>query len=82
MDLNNFFSTISEIGITNIFFAFVALIIAIFYFFYALVIHKQVKVMDQALHDKYNWLILFVTSLQVTISLIILIIVLLMMFLI
>jgi hypothetical protein len=38
--------------------------------------------MNKALHDKYNWLILLVTSLQVTASLIILIIVLLAVFLI
>ena len=82
MDLNNFFSTINEIGIKNIFFILFAMIFAIFYFFYALVIAKQVQVMDKALQDKYNWLILFVTSLQVTVSLIILIIVLLSIFII
>ncbi len=80
MDLNNFFSTINEIGIKNIFFMLFAMIFAIFYFFYALVISKQVQVMDKALQDKYNWLILFVTSLQVTASLAILIIVLLAVF--
>ena len=82
MDLNNFFSTINEIGIKNTFFILFAMIFAIFYFFYALVISKQVQVMDKALQDKYNWLILFVTSLQVTVSLIILIIVLLSIFII
>ena len=80
MDLNNLILTINEIGILNIFFSIIILLIAFFYFLYALVISKQVKVMDKALQDRYNWFILFVTSLQVTISLIILIIVLLSIF--
>jgi len=82
MDLNNFLSTINEIEIKNIFFMLFTMVFAIFYFFYALVISKQVQVMNKALQDKYNWLVLFVTSLQVTASLIILIIVLLSMFII
>lgn len=61
----------------DIFFKIVILLLAFFYFFYALVISRQVKVMDKALKDKYNRIILFITSLQVTASLIILIIVLL-----
>lgn len=64
----------------DIFFKVIILLFAIFYYLYALVISKQVKIMDKALQDKYNWLILFVTSLQVTVSLIILIIVLLSIF--
>lgn len=75
MDLNAFLSTINEIGIKNIFFILFAVIFAIFYFFYALVISKQVQVMNKALQDKYNWIIIFVTSLQVTAALVILIIV-------
>ena len=74
MDISKIFSTIGEIGIKNIFFMLFTILFAIFYFFYALVISKQVKVMDKALQDKYNWLILFITSFQVTISLILLII--------
>lgn len=77
MDISNFFTTIGDIGIKNIFFMLFTILFAIFYFFYALVISKQVQVMNKALQDKYNWLILLVTSLQVTASLIILIIVLL-----
>ena len=82
MEITNFFRSINEVGIKNIFFVLFALVFAIFYFFYALVISKQVQIMNKALHDKYNWLILLVTSLQVTASLIILIIVLLAVFLI
>ncbi|VVA44451.1 conserved hypothetical protein [Candidatus Roizmanbacteria bacterium] len=61
----------------GVFFKVIILLFAIFYFFYTLVISKQVKTMDKTLQDKYNWIILFMTSLQVTASLIILIIVLL-----
>ena len=74
MDISNFFTTIGDIGIKNIFFILFTILFAVFYFFYALVISKQVKVMDKALQDKYNWLVLFITSFQVTVSLILLII--------
>ena len=66
----------------DIFFKIVISLLAVFYYLYALVISKQVKVMNKSLQNKYNWLILFVTSLQVTVSLIILIIVLLSIFII
>lgn len=55
---------------------------AVFYYLYAMVISKQVKIMDKTLHDEHNKYILFITSLQVTVSLIILIIVLMSIFLI
>ena len=61
----------------DIIFKVVILLFAIFYYLYSLVISKQVKIMDKTLQDEHNQLILFVTSLQVTASLIILIIVLL-----
>jgi len=64
----------------DIIFKVIISLLALFYFFYALVISKQVKVMDKVLQDKYNWFILFVASLQVTASLVILIIVLLAVF--
>ncbi|MFA6017184.1 MAG: DUF5657 family protein [Patescibacteria group bacterium] len=73
MDFKNIFSSINDMGIVNIFFKIVISFFAIFYYFYALVIAKQVKTMDKALQDKYNWLILFVSSFQVTVSLILLI---------
>ncbi|MBI5123040.1 hypothetical protein HZA75_04230 [Candidatus Roizmanbacteria bacterium] len=81
MDLNNIFATISNQGIGNIFFKLIMILSTFFYFFYALVISKQVKIMDKALQDKYNWLILLVTSLQVTVSLILLLILILTIFL-
>jgi len=49
---------------------------AIFYYLYALVVSKQVKIMDKTVQDEHNGLIVFITSLQVTASLVILIIVL------
>jgi len=66
----------------DIFFKIISILFAIFYYFYALVISKQVKIMDKALQDKYNWLILLITSLQVTVSLILLIILILSIFII
>jgi hypothetical protein len=81
MELNNFFTFINNQGINNIFFKIIMIFFALFYFFYALVISKQVKIMDKTLQDKYNWFILLVTSLQVTVSLILLIILILTIFL-
>lgn len=81
MDLNNIFTIISNREIGNIFFKLIMILSTFFYFFYALVISKQVKIMDKALQDKYNWLILLVTSLQVTVSLILLLILILTIFL-
>lgn len=66
----------------NIVFKVIISLFAIFYYLYALVISKQVKIMDKALQDKHNWLILLITSLQVTISLILLLILILATFLI
>ena len=66
----------------NIVFKVIISLFAIFYYLYALVISKQVKIMDKALQDKHNWLILLITSLQVTISLILLLILILAIFLI
>jgi len=82
MDLNNIFTTINNQGISNIFFKLIMILFTFFYFFYALVISKQVKIMDKTLQDKYNWFILLVTSLQVTVSLVLLIILILSIFII
>lgn len=73
MELKNFFTILNSQGINNIFFKIIMIFFALFYFFYALVIFKQVKIMDKTLQDKYNGLVLLITSLQVTISLILLI---------
>ena len=81
MDINNIFITISNQEISSIFFKLIMIISTFLYFFYALAISKQVKIMDKALQDKYNWLILLVTSLQVTVSLVLLLILILSIFL-
>ena len=73
MELKNFLATISDQEINNIFFKIIMIFFALFYFFYALVISKQVKIMDKTLQDKYNWFVFLITSLQVTVSLILLI---------
>ena len=82
MELNNFFTILNSQGIKNILFKIIMIFLALFYFFYALVISKQVKTMDKTLQDKYNWLILLITSLQVTVSLILLIVLILSIFII
>ncbi len=66
----------------DIFFKVIIVLFAIFYYLYALVVSKQVRIMDKTLQDEHNWFILFVTSLQVTVSLIILTVVILSIFII
>lgn len=70
MDPKVFLSYISNQGINNLFFKVIMVFVAFFYFFYALVISKQIKVMDKTLQDKYNWLFFLMSSIQVTASLI------------
>jgi hypothetical protein len=82
MDINNVFVAINNQAIGNVFFKLTMVIFTFLYFFYTLVISKQVKIMDKTLQDKYNQLILLVTSLQVTVSLILLIILILSIFII
>ena len=57
----------------SIFFKIIMILFAVLYFFYAVVISKQVQIMNKTLQDKYNWLIFLITSIQVTASLILLI---------
>jgi hypothetical protein len=66
--------------IKDIIFKIVIGLVAVFYYLYSMVISKQVKIMDKTLKDEHNWLILFVSTLQVTVALIILIIALLSIF--
>ena len=66
----------------DIIFKVIISLFAIFYYLYALVVSKQVKIMDKTVQDEHNGLIVFITSLQVTASLVILIIVLLAIFII
>lgn len=55
-------------------------LVSLFYYLYSLVVSKQVKIMDKTLKDEHNGIILFISTLQVTVALIILIIVLLSIF--
>lgn len=66
--------------IKDLFFKIIISLISIFYYLYSLVVLKQVKIMDKSLKDEHNWPILFISTLQVTVALIILIIVLLSIF--
>lgn len=73
MDIKDFLVGLSSQGINNIIFKIIMIVFALLYFFYALVISKQVKIMDKTLQDKYNGFVFLITSLQVTASLILLI---------
>lgn len=72
MGANNILVIINNLGIANIFIKIIAILFAIFYYIYALIIAKQVKTMDKTLQDKYNRIIFSVTSFQVSVSLILL----------
>ena len=80
MDSKNILAIINDLGINNISFKIIILLFSVFYCLFALVIDKQVKIMDKSLQDKHNWFILLITSLQVTVSLILLIILILTIF--
>jgi hypothetical protein len=73
MELKNFFALFNNQGISNTLFKIIMIVLAIFYFLYAMVVVNQVKIMKKTLQDKHNPLISFITSLQVTVSLILLI---------
>jgi hypothetical protein len=60
-------------NIIDIFFKVSAILLAIIYLLYAVVVSKQVKVMIKTLEDKFNFIVSFVSSLQITVALILLI---------
>ena len=70
MDLNSLFSTGEVI---DTFFKISAVLLAILYLLYAIVVSKQVKIMIKTLEDKFNFVVSFVSSLQITVALILLI---------
>lgn len=59
--------------IANILFKISVIVLAIIYFLYALVISKQVKIMTKTLEDKFNFIVIFISSLEITAALILLI---------
>lgn len=59
--------------VINTFFKVSSIILAIIYLLYAVVVSKQVNIMTKTLEDKFNWFVIFVSSLQITAALILLI---------
>lgn len=60
-------------SILNVFFKIAAIILVLIYLLYAFVVSKQIKIMTKTLEDKFNWLMVFIGSLQITLGLILLI---------
>ncbi|MFH0979382.1 MAG: DUF5657 family protein [Candidatus Roizmanbacteria bacterium] len=60
-------------NVIDIFFKVSAILLAIIYLLYSVVVSKQVKIMTKTLEDKFNFVVSFVSSLQITIALILLI---------
>jgi hypothetical protein len=59
--------------IINIFFKIAAIVLALIYVIFSIVVAKQVGIMTKTLEDKFNVVVIFISSLQTTISLILLI---------
>ncbi|GIW64278.1 MAG: hypothetical protein KatS3mg092_0211 [Patescibacteria group bacterium] len=59
--------------IFDLFFKIALIILAIIYLLYALAVSKNIKIMVKTLDDKFNYLIIFISSLQITAGLILLI---------
>lgn len=59
--------------VANILFKSSAIIVAIIYLLYALVVSKQVKIMTKTLEDKFNLVVISISSLEITAALILLI---------
>ncbi|PIQ72863.1 hypothetical protein COY13_01135 [Candidatus Roizmanbacteria bacterium CG_4_10_14_0_2_um_filter_36_35] len=60
-------------NIIDIFFKVSAILLAIIYLLYAIVVSKQVKIMIKTLEDEFNFIVSFISSLQITVALILLI---------
>jgi len=60
-------------NVIDIFFKVSAILLGVIYLLYAIVIAKQVNIMTKTLEDKFNFVVSFVSSLQVTVALILLI---------
>lgn len=70
---NNLAQIFSTMTATGTIFKILAILLSLFYLLYAIIISKQVQVMDKTLRDKLNQFIFFICSLQVTVALILLI---------
>jgi len=60
-------------NIIDIFFKVSAILLAIIYLLYAIVVSKQVKIMIKTLEDEFDFIVSFISSLQITVALILLI---------
>lgn len=69
----NFFNILSTRVIFDVLFKTGLIILSIIYLLYAFVVSKQVKIMIKTLEDKFNYLVIFICSLQVAVGLILLI---------
>ena len=73
MELKDIFAIFNNQGVNSTFFKAIMIFLAILYFLYAVVVINQVNIMNKALQDKHNGLVSFISSFQVTVSLILLI---------
>lgn len=69
----NFLDFFSTKTIFEIFFKISLIILSVIYLLYAFVVSKHVKIMIRTLEDKFNYLVVFLCSLQITVGLILLI---------
>lgn len=60
-------------SIIDIFFKISAIIVSIIFLIFSIVVSKQVNIMTKTLEDKFNWFIILISSLQVTVALILII---------
>jgi len=73
MELSQFFNVFNSAEMVRWCFKIIAIVISVFYLLYALVVKKQVAIMDKALTDRFNQFIFLVCSFQITAALILLI---------
>jgi|GEM_PF-3194641 len=73
MELNQLFNLFNSEEIVRWCFKIIAILLSVFYLLYALVVKKQVAIMDKALTDRFNQFIFLVCSFQITAALILLI---------
>lgn len=50
-----------------------AIILSLIYFVYAMVVSKQVKIMTKTLEDNFNFLVFFISKLEIALAFILLI---------
>lgn len=59
--------------VINIFFKVSAIVLALIFLLFSIVVSKQVNIMTKTLEDKFNWFVILISSLQITAALILLI---------